>query len=94
MRKKALIVGGLSSFEGPWINLEEGNWLVEPPLNGVVRVIVDHETGAKFFSWDLSNGEMLIEGPAKVRAIVVDCDCEAGIHLDVKLIKRAIAAHR
>ena len=30
MRKKALLAGALSGFEGPWVNLEVGEWLVEP----------------------------------------------------------------
>lgn len=35
MRKKALLIGARSSFRGPWVTLEEGEWIIEanPPLD-------------------------------------------------------------
>ena len=62
MRKKALLVGARASFEGPWVNLEEGNWLVEPPTGVRIEAGIARVTG----------DGILLEGPSRIRALVMD----------------------
>ena len=66
MRKKALLVGARASFEGPWVNLEEGNWLVEPPTG--VRIAVKEFDAVT----ELLGGGSMLEGPCRVKAIIAD----------------------
>ena len=66
MRKKALLVGANASFEGPWVNLEEGTWLVEPP-SGVEIEVGEYNDLAK-----LLGGGSQLEGPCRIRAIISD----------------------
>jgi hypothetical protein len=63
MRSKALLVGAQAGFEGPWVNIEEGEWVVAPPSS------VSLETnGATIFPGDLDF--YVIHGPGKVKAKV------------------------
>ena len=64
MRKKALLVGARASFEGPWVNLEEGIWLVKPP-SGVCIVT----SGSAIVNNLLEHG-LRIQGPCRVQAVV------------------------
>ena len=64
MRKKALLVGANASFEGPWVNLEEGTWLVEPPSGVEIESnrAMDRLLGAG----------LQVPGPCRIRAIISD----------------------
>ena len=75
MRKKILIAGGISPFEGPWINLEEGDWLVEPPSHGKVILVKDDGEIV-----ELNGAKVKLFGPTRVRAIIEEAEEE--IHLD------------
>ena len=62
MRKKALLAGAGSSFEGPWVSLEVGEWLVEPSPDVSVdttSVMIDIQTDGT-----------VVRGPLRIRAIV------------------------
>lgn len=76
MRKKALLAGATSSFEGPWVSLEEGEWVVEPGEDVVIRV--EGET--------VEFGEGRFIGPTKIRAIVSPDYSGDGIFLVAKQI--------
>jgi hypothetical protein len=66
MRKKALLVEAGSSYEGPWVHLEDGTWLVEPTHSSGTVVIEEDGKDEKIV--------LLLEkaffGPTKIRAIV------------------------
>lgn len=76
MKRKILIAGGRTSFKGPWINLEEGVWLVEPPSTGKVKVML---ASGKTFIMDGKGLEF--QGPIRLKGIVVES--EEDVHLDV-----------
>ena len=76
MRKKALLAGALSGFEGPWVNLEVGEWLVEPSPN----VSVDTTS----LVVDIKPEGTLIQGPSRVRGIVHEAYDGPGIFLVAK----------
>ena len=78
MRKKALLAGAGSSFEGPWVSLEAGGWLVEPSPDVEVEVI-----NALF---ELAGSVVSVSGPARIRAIVSPDYNGPGIFLEVKQI--------
>ena len=77
MRTKALLAGAVSGFEGPWVNLEEGEWLVEPGPDVILRVAEEPT---------LEFGEGRFIGPTKVRAIVSKDYAGDGIYLSVSQI--------
>ncbi len=77
MRKKALLAGALSGFEGPWVNLEAGEWLVEP--SGDVLLRVSDEPTLEF-------GEGRFIGPSRIRAIVSSSYAGDGIFLSTQQI--------
>ena len=79
MRKKALLVGSPAPFEGPWVSIEDGEWVVEPPSS------VEIWNGQKIGEGPRN---VKVSGPNRIRAIVRD-DCEAvPIHLDIVQVKR------
>jgi len=93
MRKKALLAGAVSGFEGPWVNLESGEWLVElsPDFNLVIEI--DEEAKESYFDgpfieqvdpFEVEN--MSISGPTRVRAIVSPDYNGPGIFLVAKQI--------
>ena len=61
MRKKALLAGAGSSFEGPWVNLEPGEWLVEPSQD--VKIMRSVQLSGIWI-------EGRLHGPARIRAVV------------------------
>ena len=79
MRKKALLAGAVSSFEGPWVSLEAGEWLVEPSPDvnflDADKVMITRDDGG-----------MTIRGPARIRAIVSPDYNGPGIFLSAKQI--------
>ena len=75
MRRKILIAGGISPFEGPWINLEKGTWLVEPPSHG--KIILVDDLGVVT---ELNGVKVKLSGPTRVRAIIEQGEKE--INLD------------
>lgn len=78
MRKKALLAGAISSFEGPWVNLESGEWLVEPSPDISLDIVnALFETAGSIVS---------IPGPARIRAIVHQDYNGPGIFLVAKQI--------
>ena len=79
MRKKALLAGAVSSFEGPWVNLESGEWLVEPSKD------VDFLDADKVLITK-DDGSMSIHGPARIRAVVSPDYDGPGVFLVVKQI--------
>jgi len=80
MKTKALIVGGLASFEGPWVNLEEGEWLVEPSPDFELQL---YESTRAFPE---PNGEYNIVGPIRVRAVVTDDYSGDGVFLQARKV--------
>ena len=83
MRKKALLAGAVSSFEGPWVNLESGEWLVEPTLDITITCKKDEveETFGNF-----RNDKIGILGPIRIRAIVSPDYDGPGIFLSAKQV--------
>lgn len=78
MRKKALLVGAASPFIGPRVNLEEGEWLVEPPALGEVELRIEG-------LGDLKVHEAIkVSGPCTVQGIARN---GASIHLDIKQVR-------
>jgi len=82
MRKKALLAGAISSFEGPWVNLESGEWLVEPSKD------VEVQNGKQLKEGIRSQivTESSIRGPARIRAVVNPDYSGPGIFLVAKQI--------
>jgi hypothetical protein len=76
MRKKALLAGALSGYAGPWVNLEVGEWLVEPSPD----VSVDTTS----LVVDVKPEGTLIQGPSRVRGIVAQSYDGPGIFLVAK----------
>ena len=79
MRKKALLVGAQASFEGPWVNLEEGNWLVEPPLG----VGIMYSNGRSSEVCDLFPRIRLV-GPIRIRAKVLESYTGPDVFLSIE----------
>jgi hypothetical protein len=77
MKKKALLVGALSPFKGPNVHLEEGEWLVEPPLFGRAAVFIS-DRGEE----SLDGLPVCIDGPCVIYGIAI----EGEIHLSVKQV--------
>lgn len=75
MRKKALLAGALSGYEGPWVNLESGEWLVEPSGDAYI------EFGKGVIECPDTN---TFRGPARIRAVVSPTYTGAGIFLSAK----------
>lgn len=84
MKKKALLVGAQASFSGPWVNLEQGQWLVEPGSDQV-ELVVEAEQVMSVFN---GGKEVFLAGPCRIRA-EVSADYEGErIHLDVRQLSR------
>ncbi len=83
MRKKALLAGAVSSFEGPWVNLEAGEWLVEPTQDIMITCNkgVEEETFG-----DFRNDKIGILGPIRIRATVKPDYSGPGIFLTARQI--------
>ncbi len=82
MRKKALLAGATSAFEGPWVSLEEGEWLVEFGEDVEIR---DGKVLAEGIRYNIVT-EGLISGPTRVQAIVSESYNGPGIFLSAKQI--------
>lgn len=78
MRKKALLAGAGSSFQGPWVNLESGEWLVEPSPDVSLRTTK--------LMIDVQPNGTNIRGPVRLRAIVSPSYEGPGIFLIAKQI--------
>jgi hypothetical protein len=64
MRSKALLVGAQAGFTGPWVNIEEGAWVVGPCLSSISL----ETNGATLVPGDLNMYQ--VYGPGKVRASI------------------------
>jgi hypothetical protein len=80
MKTKALIVGGLASFEGPWVHLEEGEWLVEPSPDFHLHVYESTKVHVQ------PDGGFELTGPIRIRAIVVDNYKGEGVFLQARKV--------
>jgi hypothetical protein len=80
MRKKALLAGAGSSFEGPWVNLESGEWLVEPSKD--VRIELYESTKC----WPQEDGKYHVTGPIRIHAIVSPDYDGDGVFLSIRQI--------
>lgn len=80
MRKKALLAGAGSSFAGPWVNLESGEWLVEPLKD--VRLELYESTKC----WPQEDGKYHVTGPIRIHAIVSDEYDGDGVFLQIQQI--------
>jgi hypothetical protein len=78
MRKKALLAGASSDFKGPWVNLDPGEWLVEPSPD------VSVDTAAMIV--DAKPDGTIIRGPTRIRAIVSPDYDGPGVFLVAKQI--------
>lgn len=89
MRTKALIVGAMPSiegFKGPWVNLEEGKWLVEPPfdLGGKVHIVDEQNVYIT-----LHSDSVRLAGPTRIRVEVWDYEgSELHLHAAFCRIRR------
>ena len=93
MKVKSLLVGAEASFVGPWVNLEEGDWLVGS-FPGILQG--DDEDGTISPALEniradgdgtlneLQNDGAVIQGPIRLRAIVSDDYIGAGVYLQAK----------
>ena len=77
MRKKALLAGAVSSFEGPWVNLESGEWLVEPSKD--VQILRSENLSGLWI-------EGKLRGPERIRAVVSPDYDGPGIFLSEKQV--------
>ena len=64
MRVKSLLVGAAAGFVGPWVNLEDGEWLVGP-FPGILQ------SDAEGKIYPDKDGFVLV-GPIRIHAIVDD----------------------
>ncbi len=69
MRKKALLVGARASFEGPWVALEEGSWVVEPDPPLGVRIMFEDGFDEVIPKVMVESG-FVYQGPCKLQAVV------------------------
>ena len=89
MKVKSLLVGAEASFVGPWVNLEEGDWLVGS-FPGILQSDVDGDLVPDVANLgpgdltELSNDGGIIEGPVRLRAIVSDDYVGSGVFLQAK----------
>ena len=81
MRSKALLVGAQASFVGPWVNIEEGEWLVEPPSS----ITLERREGEGVRRCQ-GGTEVHITGPACIRAVVATKYEGNGVHLDTRML--------
>ena len=77
MRSKALLVGARAGFVGPWVNVEEGRWTVDPPLSITIECDGESRNGGQ---------PLDVQGPTKLRAIVADGHMGKDIYLKVKQV--------
>ncbi len=80
MRKKALLAGASSSFEGPWVSLEAGEWLVEPSPDFELELYESTKVHPQ------ESGNYEIRGPIRVRAVVSPDYKGSGVFLSTKQI--------
>ena len=64
MKVKSLLVGAEASFVGPWVSLEEGDWLV-----GSFPGILQSDDEGKIY---LDENGFVLVGPIRIHAIVDD----------------------
>ena len=64
MRVKSLLVGAEAGFVGPWVSLEDGEWLVGP-FPGILQSDADGKI------YPDKNGFVIV-GPIRIHAIVDD----------------------
>ena len=87
MRKNALLAGALSGYEGPWVNLEAGEWLVEPNGDNYhdfhLQISGEEEVKRTFNDAIL---DVEVRGPARIRAVVSPDYDGPGIFLIAKQI--------
>ncbi|MEE8113330.1 MAG: hypothetical protein V3T23_03140 [Nitrososphaerales archaeon] len=85
MRKKALLAGAGSSFEGPWVNLESGEWLVEPSKD--VRIVADNVEAFDHSDDPEDYGRKFkVVGPVRIHAIVSEDYDGDGVFLQINQI--------
>lgn len=82
MRKKALLVGAVGPFSGPWVNLEEGEWAIAGPLPSGLLIEIDGVPNIT-----MNTEKVVINGPSRVRALVDSC-VKIPVFLQVCLIRR------
>lgn len=63
MRSKALLVGAQAGFIGPWVHIEEGEWIVDPPSSVTLE-----SNGITVVPADL--GFVAVYGPGEIRACI------------------------
>lgn len=88
MRAKALLVGAVSPFIGPWVHLEEGEWIVEalPSFGDLVKLIICAED----FEWEHTlSVQATIVGPVKVR-VVIETEIEDPIYLSTQMLHASV----
>lgn len=83
MRSKALLAGAGSSFEGPWVRLEAGEWLVEPSPEVGIRG--EDNRGPQPFVTQMKEPRVF-RGPTRIKAIVSPDYNGPGIFLTVRQI--------
>ena len=90
MKVKSLLVGAEASFVGPWVSLEEGDWLVGS-FPGILQSDVDGELvpdvkglRASGDLTELQNDGGIIKGPIRIHAIVSDDYAGSGVFLQAK----------
>ena len=92
MKVKSLLAGAEAGFVGPWVNLEEGDWLVgsfpgilqSDDEDGTVIPVLEDVRGVDGRLTELSNDGGIIKGPIRLRAIVSDDYVASGVYLQAK----------
>lgn len=83
MRSKALLVGAGKGMQGPWVSLEEGVWQIQSI--GDVFLLLPGGAQVK-----RENGFAYVNGPIRLRAVVLDEYEGPSVHLDAKQVSNNI----
>lgn len=83
MRSKALLVGAGKGMQGPWVSLEEGVWQIQ----SIGDVFLLLPGGASLRRKD---GHIYVDGPIRLRAVVLDEYEGPAVHLDAKQVSNNI----
>lgn len=89
MKRKALLVGARASFQGPWVHLEGGEWVIDPThsLRGGFELEIRDAKHEVEISEDAR--WLRVFGPCSIRASVHSDYAGPDIHLDVEQVSHA-----
>jgi len=85
MRSKALLVGARAGFVGPWVNLEVGDWIVDPTHPEItLEVVHGGKESVLYNGKHASPTRHIFTGPCRARGYVSDEYRGDGVFLKVR----------